>query len=85
MLSLPLINAVVAARASPRTRGRYMALYTMAFSLAFVFAPALGTLVYQRLGSDVLWHGIGVLGIVLWLWALAIRHLWPAQGTDEIA
>jgi len=74
MLSLPLINAVVADRAAPGTRGRYMGIYTMAFSLAFMFAPAFGTFVYQGFGPDKLWYGIGGLGVVLWLWALALRR-----------
>ncbi len=76
MLSLPLTNAVVADRAGPGTRGAYMGVYTMAFSVAFVFAPAGGTYVYDTLGPNVLWYGIGGLGVLLLLWSLALaRHL----------
>lgn len=74
MLALPMLNAAVADRASPGRRGQYMGLYTMAFSLAFVFAPACGTHVYDTLGPDRLWLGIGVLGAVLWIWALALSR-----------
>lgn len=83
MLSLPLINAVVADRAAPGTRGRYMGIYTMAFSLAFVFAPALGTYVYQGFGPDKLWYAIGALGVVLWLWALVLRRPLRAKSPVE--
>jgi predicted MFS family arabinose efflux permease len=72
MLALPLINAVVAERAGGGRRGRYMGLYTMAFSVAFVFAPAGGTWVYDNLGPDRLWFGVGLLGPLLWLGALAL-------------
>lgn len=76
MLSLPLINGVVADRAGPGTRGSYMGVYTMGFSIAFVFAPAGGTYVYDTAGPDVLWYGIGGLGVLLLLWSLALaRHL----------
>jgi predicted MFS family arabinose efflux permease len=80
MLSLPLMNAVVAARAAPGTRGRYMGLYSMSFSLAFVIGPALGTFVYERWGADRLWYAIGVLGVGLWLWALALAK--PLSSAD---
>jgi MFS family permease len=72
MLSLPLTNAIVAERAGPRQRGRYMGLYTMAYSVAFVVAPSAGTWIYERFGPTALWRGIGVMGIVLLGWALAL-------------
>ena len=75
MLALPLTNGVVARRAEPRSLGRYMGAYTMAFSAAFVFAPAVGTWVLVRFGADALWLGIGAVGVVLWLGALALRPL----------
>lgn len=74
MLSLPLFNALVADRTDAATRGRYMGLYTMAFSVAFVLAPLLGTFVYERFGPDVLWYGLGALGPPMWLVALALRR-----------
>jgi predicted MFS family arabinose efflux permease len=84
MLALPLLNAAVADRASPGKRGQYMGIYTMAFSLAFVFAPACGTQVYDTLGPDWLWFGIGALGVVLWAWALALsRAVRPRPASDE--
>jgi predicted MFS family arabinose efflux permease len=72
MLSLPLANALVAARPGSRHRGRYMGLYTSAFSCAFVFAPALGTWVYHHFGHAALWYGVGAMGPLLWFLALAL-------------
>jgi MFS family permease len=66
MLSLPIAEAVVANRAGAGQSGRYMGLFTTSFSLAFVLAPLAGTATYERFGSDALWLGCGVLGLVLW-------------------
>lgn len=65
MLSFPVVNAVVARRASRSSAGRYMGAYTMTFGSAFIVAPLVGTWVYENLGPGVLWYGIGVLGLVL--------------------
>jgi len=74
MLALPLINAVVTERAGSGSQGRYMGMYTMAFSAAFVFAPACGMLVYERFGPNALWYGIGAMGPPLWIWAIALNR-----------
>jgi MFS family permease len=44
-----------------------MGAYTLAFSVALVLGPALGTAVYDHFGGTVLWLGSGGLGVVLWL------------------
>jgi len=72
MLALPLMNAVVADRAGPGNRGRYMGMITMSFSVAFMLAPLAGTFVFDRFGPDPLWYGIGLLGLPLWAGALAL-------------
>ncbi len=65
MLNLPMINAVVAARAGRRSAGRYMGAYTLSFATAFVVSPLIGSVVYQRLGPSALWYGIGCCGVLL--------------------
>jgi predicted MFS family arabinose efflux permease len=67
MLALPFSNAIVAHRAGPGSRGRYMGAYGTAISAATVLAPVGGTVVYQKLGSAVLWFSVFALGPVLWL------------------
>lgn len=66
MLSLPLIESVVADRAGERSRGRYLGMLTFAFSAAFMVAPLLGTWIYARFGAKALWYGTGALGLALW-------------------
>lgn len=74
MLALPLANAIVADRAGRTQRGRYMGVYMMTYSVAFVFAPAGGTWIWDRFGADTLWHAAGVTGVLLWVWALTLRN-----------
>ena len=78
MLSLPMLNAVVAERAPKKARGRYMGLYTMSFSVAFIVSPWLGTTVYQNLGRHTIWYAIAALGPVLLLLTLWVRRLFRA-------
>jgi predicted MFS family arabinose efflux permease len=65
MLSMPLFTALVAGRAGERSRGRYLGLSSLSFSLAFIVAPVAGTAVYGRFGGDVLWFGCAVLSVLL--------------------
>ena len=65
MLSMPFTNAVVAERAGSGSVGRYMGAFSLAFSTAFVLGPIAGTAIYQNLGPETLWLGIGTLGIFL--------------------
>jgi MFS family permease len=80
MLALPILNAIVGQRAAKGYRGQYMGLYTMAYSLAFIIAPIMGTYVYERFGPATLWHGFGFLGILLWLAFTTLKK--PLAGTD---
>jgi MFS family permease len=74
MLALPILNVVVAERAESGYRGQYMGMYTMAYSVAFIVAPIVGTTVYAHFGPHALWHGIGILGVVLAASFVALRR-----------
>jgi predicted MFS family arabinose efflux permease len=78
MLAMPISNTVVAERAGRGRTGRYMGIYTLAFSTAFVIGPVAGTAVYQHLGPDVLWFGIGGIGILLGIGFAALSK--PLRG-----
>ncbi len=65
MLSMPLVSALIAGRADDATRGRYMGVFSLGFSLAFIIAPAAGTAVYERFGGDVLWFGCAGVSLIL--------------------
>jgi predicted MFS family arabinose efflux permease len=65
MLSMPFANAVVAERAGVGSVGRYMGVYTLTFSTAFVLGPIAGTAIYQNISPQALWYGTGAVGVVL--------------------
>jgi len=65
ILSMPLLTALIAGRASPETRGRYLGFFSFAFSLAFIIGPAGGAAVYGHLGGTALWFGCaGVMALL---------------------
>ncbi len=74
MLVLPILNAVAAERAGRGFEGQYMGLYAMAYSVAFIVAPVAGTFVYERFGPTALWHGMGVVGLILGLCFVALSR-----------
>jgi predicted MFS family arabinose efflux permease len=67
MLSMPLLGALIALRAGAGSQGRYMGLFSFAFSLSMIVGPALGTLVYSRFGPTTLWFGCGIVGCLLFV------------------
>lgn len=66
MLSLPLIEGVVADRAAAGRRGRYMGMFTLSFSAAFILAPLAGTWIYDTIGPRAVWLACGLAGLGLW-------------------
>jgi len=90
MLWSPFLGAYVSDRAPANGRGRYLGAYASSFSVAFVLAPGLGGMVYDRLSADALWYLCGVLGtavaIGFWLLAVSDRELAePAPSSTPAA
>ena len=67
MLSMPLLGSLIARRAGSGSQGRYMGLFSFAFSLSMIVGPIIGTGVYSRSGPSALWFGCGIVGLVLCL------------------
>lgn len=65
MLAFPLSAGAVANRSDESNRGVYMGLYTLSFEGAWVFAPIVGTWVYQTWGAKTLWLGCGAVGVII--------------------
>jgi len=85
MLSLPFSNVLIARRGGEGGAGPAMGLYTAMFSIASIAAPAIGLFVYDRIGPDALWTGVGLVGVPLvayTLW-LAPRLRGPAPGAGD--
>jgi MFS family permease len=65
ILSMPLLTALIAGRAGPETRGRYMGIFSFSFSLALIIGPAAGSAVYGGLSGEALWFGCAGVTILL--------------------
>jgi len=64
MIFFPVTAAYASEIAPPKKRGEYMGYFQMTFSFAFSAGPWLGTVVYEKYGSVVLWCGALVMGLV---------------------
>lgn len=71
MLAFPFTNNFAMNRAPSGKEGRYLALYTMAFSFAHIFSAKTGMEVIDRFGFEANWFLMGSLGflaMILMLW-----------------
>ena len=84
MLSMPLVTALIAARADDSNRGRYMGMFSFAFSLAFVVAPAGGAAIYEHLGPDAVWYVCCGLCFILAAAFSALRPYLNGVGPQQI-
>ncbi len=73
---MPFASAFVAERAEDSNRGQYMALYSMAWSAANIFAPTVGFFISEQFGFKTLWGILFVLGLIcsLGFWMLGKEH-----------
>ncbi|MEM8961519.1 MAG: MFS transporter [Acidobacteriota bacterium] len=83
MLNHPMVEAFVAARMPLAASGRYMALYTMAISLAFMLAPVTSTTVYQLYGHETLALGSLALALLVALGYLHLARLTPGARLSK--
>ncbi len=72
MLSLPPLTTLIANHSHDSVRGKYMGLYSFAFSLSLTVGPTIGTTIYSAYGPNVLWFSCGVMGVLLSLGFLTI-------------
>ncbi len=71
MLAFPFTNNFAMNRAPIGKEGRYLALYSMAFSFAHIFSAKTGMEVIDRFGFAANWYlmaSLGLLAVVLMLW-----------------
>jgi len=76
MIFYPLFvrNSTIS-RATKGKEGKYMALYTMAFSLAHIFSAKLGMFIIDVAGYQTNWLVMGFLGIVAVALALVLQQI----------
>ena len=78
MLAFAFSNNFAMNRAPLGSEGRYLALYSMAFSCAHIFSAKTGMEVISRFGFSVNWYlmgGLGLLAVFLMIWLRKILDL----------
>lgn len=74
ILAMPFMQTYVANQASDANLGRYMALYSFAYSTALILAPFIGVRVINLFGYDMLWYGcMGVACVTTLLMVLLFK------------
>ncbi|MEM8526925.1 MAG: MFS transporter [Bacteroidota bacterium] len=58
MASLPFLSTIALNRTNEHNRGRYMALFTMTYSISHIVAPNMGLQLAQGFGYQMMWYVI---------------------------
>lgn len=75
MLGFPFTNSFAIDRAPKGKEGKFMALYTMAFSLAHIFSAKLGMFITDLYGFNTNWLLMGILGLVAVLLTFLLKKM----------
>ena len=75
MFAFPFSNSFAMSRAPKGHEGRYMALYTMSFSLAHIMSSKTGMEVISRFGYSVNWFVMASLGIMAFGCAIWLQRI----------
>ena len=77
MFAFPFSNSFAMGRAPKGHEGRYMALYTMSFSLAHIVSSKLGMEMISRFGYQVNWIVMGTFGVVAAFVVIYLNKILP--------
>ena len=80
MIFFPVTAAYASEIAPAKKRGEYMGYFQMTFSFAFSAGPWLGTVVYDKYGSVILWSGALVMGLITAVLILFVKEK-PNEST----
>lgn len=64
IFTMPFANGYTMERSKPQNRGRYMALYGMAYSVALILAPFIGTQVAGSFGFGTMWYLMAAISFI---------------------
>lgn len=76
MLNFPFLNSFAMGRAAKfNNQGEYMALFTMSFSIAHIFAHNSGMQLVAHLGYEATWYIMGTLLVISILFLVWLRNI----------
>lgn len=81
IFSFPFSNAFAMGRAPRGQEGRYMALYTMSFSLAHIVSSKLGLEIIGHFGYATNWFIMGTFGLVAMLFSVWLQRILKKENT----
>ncbi|MFD2943077.1 MDR family MFS transporter [Flavobacterium notoginsengisoli] len=81
VLTFPFSNAFALSRAPRGQEGRYMALYTMSFSLAHIISSKLGFEIITRFGYQINWLFMACIGVIATGCCIWIKNALVTQKT----
>lgn len=81
IFSFPFSNAFAMGRAPRGQEGRYMALYTMSFSLAHIVSSKLGLEIIGHFGYATNWLIMGTFGLVAMLFCIWLQRILKKEIT----
>lgn len=86
MFVMPFSTNFVFGYAEKGSAGGYMALYTMAYSVANIISPLMGTQVIALWGFNTLWYMLGAICAVTWVgfWILRKREHKTEKGAEAV-
>ncbi|WP_289659305.1 MDR family MFS transporter [Flavobacterium panacagri] len=82
VLTFPFSNAFALSRAPRGQEGRYMALYTMSFSLAHIISSKLGFEIITRFGYQINWLFMACIGVIATGCCIWIKNTLITQKTS---
>ena len=74
MFSMPFMQSATVAKATAKTRGKYLGLYGITYSIAQIASPGMGTWVVTNYSYDTLWYGIFVACCISALGFVGLRN-----------
>jgi len=83
MIFFPFSNAFAMKRAKRGNQGEYMALYSIAFSVAHIFGHNSGMQLIDRFGFDFTWNIAMALMILCILLLYILRHRMNKQTLND--
>lgn len=81
IFSFPFSNAFAMGRAPRGQEGRYMALYTMSFSLAHIVSSKLGLEIIGHFGYATNWFIMGTFGLVAMLFSVWLQRILKKENS----
>ena len=84
MVTVPIANAEVINFAPEDMRGRYNAVYRLAWSLPFMVGPYLAGQLMDNYNPDWLWYACGIIGTVATISFLVLHRIRTPAGKTEI-